>query len=205
MRPQPLICVRDVEASSRWYQRLLNCRSAHGGTEYDRLVSGDTLILQLHGWKVEHHHPPIGDPDLTPHGNGMLLWFELDDFDAAAAAAVRLDDGGWDDSRDAGGRDSRGDAAGVAGVACRSACDDALLTLARAITRSSRSTRRRIIAMLLSQSSCQKALASGLFQAFLRVLRELRVPTRLALYTSSPIDRISSSALLFCTTPGRIR
>lgn len=30
MRPQPLICVRDVEASSRWYQRLHNCQSDHG-------------------------------------------------------------------------------------------------------------------------------------------------------------------------------
>ena len=27
MVPQPLICVTDVEASSRWYQRLLGCRS----------------------------------------------------------------------------------------------------------------------------------------------------------------------------------
>jgi hypothetical protein len=32
MRPQPLIAVTDVEASSRWYQRLLGCQSAHGGT-----------------------------------------------------------------------------------------------------------------------------------------------------------------------------
>jgi hypothetical protein len=31
MRPQPLIAVTDVEASSRWYQRLLDCQSAHGG------------------------------------------------------------------------------------------------------------------------------------------------------------------------------
>ena len=31
MRPQPLIAVTDVEASSRWYQRLLGCESAHGG------------------------------------------------------------------------------------------------------------------------------------------------------------------------------
>ena len=48
MRPQPLIAVSDVEASSRWYQQLLGCRSAHGGTEYERLISGDALILQLH-------------------------------------------------------------------------------------------------------------------------------------------------------------
>ena len=46
MRPQPLIAVTDVEASSRWYQRLLGCRSAHGGKAYERLVTGDTLILQ---------------------------------------------------------------------------------------------------------------------------------------------------------------
>src|SRR5437899_13003837 len=38
MNPQPLICVRDVEASSRWYQRLLGCQSTHGGPHYERLV-----------------------------------------------------------------------------------------------------------------------------------------------------------------------
>jgi len=90
MHAQPLICVRDVEASSRWYQRLLGCHSAHGGAEYERLVAGGRLILQLHHWHVEHHHGRIGDPDLTPYGNGVLLWFEIEDFDAAAARAGEL-------------------------------------------------------------------------------------------------------------------
>lgn len=90
MRPQPLIAVRDVEASSRWYQRLLGCRSAHGGAEYDRLVAKDTLILQLHAFEVAHHHGPIGDPVDKPYGNGVLLWFEVDDFDAAAARAAEM-------------------------------------------------------------------------------------------------------------------
>jgi hypothetical protein len=31
MRVPPLIAVRDVEASSRWYQELL-CASGHGGS-----------------------------------------------------------------------------------------------------------------------------------------------------------------------------
>ena len=88
--PQPLICVSDVEASSRWYQRLLGCASAHGGPEYERLVSGTKLILQLHRWDVGHDHGPIGDPAITPYGNGVLLWFEVDDFDAAAARAEEL-------------------------------------------------------------------------------------------------------------------
>jgi catechol 2,3-dioxygenase-like lactoylglutathione lyase family enzyme len=90
MHPQPLICVRDVEASSRWYQRLLGCRSAHGGPHYERLVSDDRLILQLHGWDVEHEHGRIADPDQRPYGNGVLLWFEVDDFDAALDRAVEL-------------------------------------------------------------------------------------------------------------------
>jgi catechol 2,3-dioxygenase-like lactoylglutathione lyase family enzyme len=90
MHPQPLIAVTDVEASSHWYQRLLGCRSAHGGPEYERLVSNGTLILQLHSWDVEHDHGPIGDPDAKPYGNGVLLWFEIDDFDAAIARAVEM-------------------------------------------------------------------------------------------------------------------
>lgn len=80
MRPQPLIAVTDVEASSRWYQRLLGCRSAHGGREYDRLVSNGALILQLHQFEVAHHHGGIGNPAVKPYGNGVLLWFEIDDF-----------------------------------------------------------------------------------------------------------------------------
>jgi len=82
MRPQPLIAVTDVEASSRWYQRLLGCRSAHGGTAYEQLVSNGELVLQLHSFAVEHHHGPIGDRNSKPYGNGVLLWFEVDDFDA---------------------------------------------------------------------------------------------------------------------------
>jgi catechol 2,3-dioxygenase-like lactoylglutathione lyase family enzyme len=92
MRPQPLIAVNDVEASSRWYQRLLGCRSAHGGPNYERLVStlNGELILQLHSFDVEHHHSPIGDPDARPYGNGVLLWFETDEFDAAVARATAM-------------------------------------------------------------------------------------------------------------------
>ena len=90
MRPQPLIAVTDVEASSRWYQRLLDCQSAHGGPHYERLVSNGQLVLQLHSFDVEHHHGPIANRDDRPYGNGLLLWFETDDFDAALARAKAL-------------------------------------------------------------------------------------------------------------------
>src|SRR5690348_6576274 len=89
MRPQPLIAVNDVEASSRWYQHLLGCQSAHGGPYYERLMHHGTLVLQLHCFEEEHHHGPIGDRK-KPYGNGVLLWFEIDDFDAAIARAEEL-------------------------------------------------------------------------------------------------------------------
>jgi catechol 2,3-dioxygenase-like lactoylglutathione lyase family enzyme len=92
MHPQPLICVRDVEASSRCYQRLLGITSDHGGPNYERLIApgdGNRLVLQLHRWDLDHHGP-IGDPADLPPGNGLLLWFELDDFDAAAARAIEM-------------------------------------------------------------------------------------------------------------------
>ena len=90
MRPQPMICVRDVEASSRWYQRLLGCTSAHGGKEYERLVANGSLVMQLHHWDVDHHHGQLGEPDDKPYGNGVLLWFEIDDFDAAVKRVEEL-------------------------------------------------------------------------------------------------------------------
>ncbi len=91
MRPQPLIAVKDVEASSMWCTSdSLAARAQHGGPEYERLVANGVLVLQLHRWDVEHDHGPIGDPDAKPYGNGVLLWFEVDDFHAAVARAEEL-------------------------------------------------------------------------------------------------------------------
>jgi catechol 2,3-dioxygenase-like lactoylglutathione lyase family enzyme len=91
VRPQPLVAVSDVEASSRWFQHLLGCQSAHGGTEYERLTMDGELVLQLHAWTIDHHHGAIGDPAARPYGNGVLLWFEVDDFDAAVRRADELE------------------------------------------------------------------------------------------------------------------
>ena len=88
IQAQPLICVRDVEASSLWYQRLLGCESGHGGKEYEMLLSGGKLILQLHLWDA-HEHPDMGDPKKSV-GNGSLLWFAASDFDEAVAQARKL-------------------------------------------------------------------------------------------------------------------
>jgi len=80
--PQPLVVVRNVRASSRFYQQVLGAESGHGGDEYEQIVVDGELLLQLHRIDVEDHHGPLADPD-QPLGNGVLLWFEVDDFEAA--------------------------------------------------------------------------------------------------------------------------
>jgi hypothetical protein len=95
IRPQPLIAVRDVVASSRWYAHLLNLeqtsilmKSDHADL-YDRLLCKGSIILQLHAWD-EENHPNLMNADASPCGHGVLMWFELDDFDAAVARARSL-------------------------------------------------------------------------------------------------------------------
>src|SRR5262245_6252016 len=82
MRPQPLIAVADVEAGSRWFQQVLGLTSGHGGPDYEMLLDGGEIAAQLHQWEADEH-PYIGNPGEPSRGNGVLLWFWTDDFDAA--------------------------------------------------------------------------------------------------------------------------
>ena len=83
---QPLLVVRDVPASSRFYQHVLGAESGHGGDEYEQIVAGGEILLQLHALEVEDHHGRLADPD-QPLGNGLLVWFEVADFEAATQRA----------------------------------------------------------------------------------------------------------------------
>lgn len=89
---QPLIAVRDVRASTGWYEKLLGLKRL-GQSDHDhiyqRLLRGDDLILQLHSWEDEDH-PNLVGRDAAPHGHGVLLWFEVDDFDAAVQRAKEM-------------------------------------------------------------------------------------------------------------------
>jgi len=92
VRSQPLIAVRDVRASSRWYSQLLGAYSLpdhpHRDT-YDRILCSGELLLQLHAWD-EEDHPNLVNADAAPVGHGVLLWFEVDDFDATVKQAREL-------------------------------------------------------------------------------------------------------------------
>lgn len=73
----PILAVKDVEASSKWYQSVLGCRSMHGGKDFDILVSeNDEILICLHKWG-EHDHPTMANPNITP-GNGLILYFRTE-------------------------------------------------------------------------------------------------------------------------------
>ena len=92
---KPLIAVRDVRASSKWYTTLLGADSlpdhAHRDV-YDRVSLSGRFVLQLHAWD-EENHPNLVNRAAAPPGHGVIIWFVLDDFNAAVerARALRAD------------------------------------------------------------------------------------------------------------------
>jgi len=77
MKIDPIIAVKDVEASSKWYQTVLGCRSSHGGEKFEVLTAIDgEILLCLHKWG-EHGHPTMMNPNITA-GNGLILYFRTD-------------------------------------------------------------------------------------------------------------------------------
>jgi hypothetical protein len=92
VRAQPLIAVRNVRASSRWYQTLLASDSLPDHEHrnwYDRIFCHGQLTFQLHAWDKENH-PNLVNADAAPAGHGVLIWFEVTDFDAAVQRARSL-------------------------------------------------------------------------------------------------------------------
>ena len=86
-----IIGVSNVPVSFHWYQSLLGqseTRPAHD--DFGQIVDTDgTVLLCLHEWGVEDH-PPLESPDKAAPGNGLLLFFRVDDYDMALKRARAL-------------------------------------------------------------------------------------------------------------------
>ncbi|WP_082954683.1 VOC family protein [Acidihalobacter prosperus] len=79
MIPQPLIAVADIGVTSVWYQSVLGLGNGHGVNEYEQLILGGRMVMQIHR-RDAHEHPFLDDPMREPHGNGAILWFKTDRF-----------------------------------------------------------------------------------------------------------------------------
>ncbi|MGI9610301.1 MAG: VOC family protein, partial [Acidimicrobiia bacterium] len=69
-----------------FYCDVVGLDAQHGGDEYEQLFHNGELVMQLHSADEEDHHGPLADLNV-PFGNGLLVWFEVSDFDAAVARA----------------------------------------------------------------------------------------------------------------------
>jgi catechol 2,3-dioxygenase-like lactoylglutathione lyase family enzyme len=90
-RTWTIIGVADVAKSFAWYQKLFGQHDTAPAHEYfGQLVDDDgTVLLCLHRWG-SHDHPTLADPALAQPGNGLLLFFRVDDFDESLARARSL-------------------------------------------------------------------------------------------------------------------
>lgn len=96
-RPWPIIAVADVARSSAWYLTLLDARENHpGATVFNQILDSDgTILICPHWWRPsgprgDHEWPPLMAPQKGGVGNGLLLWFVVDDFDAAWQRAQEM-------------------------------------------------------------------------------------------------------------------
>jgi catechol 2,3-dioxygenase-like lactoylglutathione lyase family enzyme len=87
-RTWTIIAVRDVAVSFKWYQALFGQPETLPAHDYfgQILDSDGTVLLCLHAWGA-HDHPSLLSPDHATPGNGLLLFFRVDDFDNALQRA----------------------------------------------------------------------------------------------------------------------
>ena len=85
-RTWTIIGVADVARSFRWYRSLFGQQESAPAHDYfgQILDTDGTVLLCLHQWGA-HGHPPLTSPDHAEPGNGLLLFFRVDDFDEALA------------------------------------------------------------------------------------------------------------------------
>jgi len=90
-RTWTIIGVGDVAVSFKWYQSLLGLPETAPAHDYfgQILDSDGTVLLCLHQWGA-HDHPSLTSPDHAQPGNGLLLFFRVDDFDMALTSARAL-------------------------------------------------------------------------------------------------------------------
>ena len=90
-RTWTIIGVSDVASSFQWYQSLFGQPETRPGhAEFGQILDSDgTVLLCLHRWGA-HGHPSLLSRDEATPGNGLLLFFRVDDFDMSLKRARTL-------------------------------------------------------------------------------------------------------------------
>ena len=86
-----IIGVGDVGRSFQWYQALFGHPATLPAHDYfGQILDADgSVLLCLHQWGA-HEHASLMGPDHGTPGNGLLLFFRVDDFEQALHRARSL-------------------------------------------------------------------------------------------------------------------
>jgi len=86
-----IIGVENVRTSFKWYQALFGQPETAPAHDYfGQILDADgTVLICLHQWGA-HEHPTLTDPRTATPGNGLLLFFRVDDYDGALTRARAL-------------------------------------------------------------------------------------------------------------------
>src|SRR5262245_10819504 len=86
-----IIGVANVARSVSWHQSLLGLPASKPAHDYfGQILDADqTALLCLHQWGA-HGHPTLVAPHRAAPGNGLLLFFRVDDFNQALRRARTL-------------------------------------------------------------------------------------------------------------------
>lgn len=88
----PIIAVKDVDASGKWYQQIFGFKNVSPAGHNFAVLKSETneIIFCLHKWNL-HDHPTFNDQSIIA-GNGFMLYFRTENMEAIKK---NLDKMGW--------------------------------------------------------------------------------------------------------------
>ena len=87
-RTWTIIGVKDVATRFHWYQKLFGQQETQPAHSYfGQIVDTDgTVLLCVHEWGA-HDHPTLMSADIATPGNGLQLFFRVDDYEMSLKRA----------------------------------------------------------------------------------------------------------------------
>jgi hypothetical protein len=90
-RTWTIIGTKDVGLSFAWYQTLFGQPRSQPAHDFFGLLRDDDgeVLICLHRWG-DHEHPTLLNPEQAKPGNGLILFFRVDNFDETLARCRSL-------------------------------------------------------------------------------------------------------------------
>lgn len=85
----PIIAVKNVNESAKWYQSVFGCRRKHGDDEFAVLENeNNEILICLHKWG-KHQHPTMINSNIRS-GNGLILYYKTDNLEIIRANIQKI-------------------------------------------------------------------------------------------------------------------